>query len=866
MRRLQRFFSGKRAYLGLFILSLFVAVLSHGFFIVEYFNGKFMTGINDGLSQMLPFKQLLYDEYAQGNFFYSDKFGMGGGTYSQLGYYFSTSIFFIMSVGVTFLLELFGIIGKPDLFYWASTLIPISIIRVTLIIFVTTLYFKYMKLATWPAFIGAVLYGTSVIYFRHVTYWEFFADAMVWLPILLYGVEKIIREGRIGWFVFAIALNMFDNFYFAYINFLLAGIYIVFRWVFSLADKETKIFKQIKMYLVGGFVGFGISAVAFVPAVYGYLNNHRIPYEAKIWLVGTADNPLVDGRVIVIPALVMLFLFAKPFYQEKRFKFFAVLTIFSIVIHFSPMVGSIFNGFSAPQYRWEYFLALVAAGVVATGLGQLGKLQRKNIIFAVSMVAVLYVLAYVVDPFLPFDSWQGAYLVYAALATGALYVSLIWKNNPRTVVLLSIFIVAISLYTSNFFQYVKLSVAGDVRESSLEFMQGDAYIHDDQLEIVREIRAREGDAFYRIDWMTPLRNNTPLVQGFNGFSVYSSILNKELLYFYLYDLEIDMGRESVSRYGTLGNRANLASMLAGKYYIAKSTDKNVPYGFEEVYTVGDYTAYENVNVLPFVRTTSKAYVEEDFADREKLTREQAMLDGVILKKAPAEKNAPPIEEDIFPEMTVEEIGATYSKGILEVTDATGGIDLVMPGEKLFAEDYYVAFNLHNFAEKAGYKLKVNEYTTFRKKNNSIYKTGVEDLTIRVQAAEKIAIRLPKGKYQLTDMQVFAEDYHMLAAEKQASNADIPFVWEKNKVSLTYDNVKNEQYMMLPIPFEKGWELTVNGEKAELLEANYAFMALELEDGENEVKLVYTPPYFMPTLIVSIISVLAAVVIVRRRGK
>ena len=64
----------------------------------------------------------------------------------------------------------------------------------------------------------------------------------------------------------------------------------------------------------------------------------------------------------------------------------------------------------------------------------------------------------------------------------------------------------------------------------------------------------------RIDWFAPTRNNTPIVQEFNGMSVYSSILNKHLLHFYYEDLQIDMPFESVSRYAS-GVRTNLYSLL-----------------------------------------------------------------------------------------------------------------------------------------------------------------------------------------------------------------------------------------------------------------------------------------------------------------
>lgn len=865
---MKRFVKGNKKYIFLILLSLLVAILSHMFFISEWFNGRFMTGVGDGVSQMLPFKQLLYDEYTSGNFFYSKQFGMGGGTYSQLSYYFSTSIFFIGSVIVTFGLEKLGLIVEPDLFYWANTLVPISIIRVTLIIFVTTLYFKYLKINDRSAFIGAVIYGTSVIYFRHVAYWEFFADAMLWLPILLYGIEKIIREKQVGWFIFAIALNFFDNFYFSYINILLATIYIVFRWIFTLTDEETKISKQISLYVFGGIIGLGISAVSLVPAVYGYLNNHRIPYEAAIPIFGTADNPLLDGRIIVIPTFVVLCLFLKPLYEKKLFKFFAGLTIVSIILHFSPIIASVFNGFSAPQYRWEYFLALVMAGVVAVGLEQIRIVSRKNIITALSCSAILYLIAYFVDPFLPFPNWQAAYLVFAAIATCIVFASLIWKNNSRVVVFISIFLLVVSVYTSNFYQSVKLSEMGGIKESSYEWMHSDAYIGADQTEIIKKIQANEKADFYRIDWMTPTRNNTPIVQQFNGFSVYSSILNKHLLYFYLNDLEIDMGRESVSRYGTLGNRAYLASLLAGKYYIAKNADANVPYGFDKLYTVGDYTAYENTNVLPFVRTTKTVYAEADFVNLPAITKERAMIDGIILKESHDEIANPPLEQDIIEDVTVKNIDAVLEGDILEVTGETGGIDLIMDHPSSDVEDYYVTFELKRLEKNEGFNLSVNEYTTSRKKNSSIYKTGVETLTIRVSAADKIAIRLPKGKYELTNLQVYEADYEVLRGAKRVSEqkADVSYVWSGNKVALTYDNQTDERYMTLPIPFEKGWRLFVNGKKQDVLQANYAFIGLSLEDGVNDIKLVYYPPYFWIALMTTLFSIIAAGLLTWRKRK
>ncbi|MFC5591828.1 YfhO family protein [Sporosarcina soli] len=843
----------------LVIGSLLIAITSHLFFLMEWTEGRYMTGPGDGLSQMLPFKQLLYQEYVNGNFFYSANFGYGGGTLSQLGYYFSTSIFFHLTVLITFILVSVHILQEPTLFYWADSLLVISIIRVTLIIVVTTRYFRFMKLDAIPAFIGASVYGTSVIYFRHVTYWEFFADAMVWLPLLLFGVEKIIREQKLGWFIFGVAINLMDNFYFSYVNFLLCLFYIIARWIISLERNEVGKLRQTQLFLVGGVAGLGISAIFFIPSVYGYLHNYRPPYEGSISLFEAVDNPLLNGRVIVLPAFVVLCIFLFSFYRNRLFRLFACLTILSTILHFSPQIGSMFNGFSAPQYRWEYFLSLMAGGVVAAALQMIKQVKMRELGIALMAMALVYSVSFIVDPKLSISSWKGGYLAISAVIVSFLLIWYGWKRDRLSHLLLALSIALTSVYVANIFQEVKLSNAGNVKDSSRSYMMSDAYNGEDQRELIQRVQAQENDPNARIDWMTDTRNNTPIVQEFKGMSVYSSILNEHLLHFYLFDLAIDMGRESVSRYASLGDRANLYSILEGKYMIAHKDQTSIPYGFEKLFTSGDYIAYKNDYILPFVRTTDTVFSEKDFNQTSPIAKERAMLDGIILKDAPKGQQEVIDSPNLIDQVSFQAVGGTYENDLLEITEEEGGLDLLIENGEQTVGDYYVSFYLRSVKNNRGSSespdelfLMVNEYETSRKINKSIYKTNVDDLTIRVAKNERIAIRLPKGRYQLKDLKLYEEDYTLLRAVKERSNSepDVPVKWERNTVEMTYDNRTGQTYMALPIPFEKGWNVYVNGQKKKLHQANFAFIGIELEDGMNDIKLVYYPPYFFLGLFIT----------------
>ena len=63
----------------------------------------------------------------------------------------------------------------------------------------------------------------------------------------------------------------------------------------------------------------------------------------------------------------------------------------------------------------------------------------------------------------------------------------------------------------------------------------------------------------------------------------------------------------------------------------------------------------------------------------------------------------------------------------------------------------------------------------------------------------------------------------------------------------------EQYVFMSIPYSKGWTATVNGQKATLLKADLAFMALRLPIGQHKVELTYHTPYLRLGGLISLLS-------------
>ena len=71
-----------------------------------------------------------------------------------------------------------------------------------------------------------------------------------------------------------------------------------------------------------------------------------------------------------------------------------------------------------------------------------------------------------------------------------------------------------------------------------------------------------------------------------------------------------------------------------------------------------------------------------------------------------------------------------------------------------------------------------------------------------------------------------------------------------KGSITTDKTS---LLFLSIPFDKGWELLVDGEKQELELVNFGFMGTILEKGRHEIDLKFTPPFLKEGIIFAIIG-------------
>ncbi|MCI8992675.1 MAG: YfhO family protein [Eubacterium sp.] len=140
----------------------------------------------------------------------------------------------------------------------------------------------------------------------------------------------------------------------------------------------------------------------------------------------------------------------------------------------------------------------------------------------------------------------------------------------------------------------------------------------------------------------------------------------------------------------------------------------------------------------------------------------------------------------------------------------------------------------------------------------------------------IEIKFPKrGVYTFGGMDIYCQPFTDYAdqTEQLRENTLENFDLHENEANVTEHitgtiNLQKPKILFLSIPYSDGWTAFVDGKETDILKANYAFMALDLDAGEHEIELRYRTPGLKTGIAVSCAGVVAVVLIVwfrKRKG-
>ncbi|WP_241955064.1 YfhO family protein [Staphylococcus agnetis] len=836
----------------IFLMALGVAAVVYVPVIYRFIvDGIIYSGNGDGFKQMMPFQRFLYDRFTHFSSLYDVSMGLGGDYYMDLAYYYSTSVVMYLNFIMIAIGQWLFHLNPSEISFWPANQIFTGFFKCMITFFVTYGMFREFHLKGKYRFIGAFLYSaSSVLYYFNFT-WSFFGDILIFLPLSIWGIERFFKQRKIGVFILAISLTLYSNFYFSYYETIALTAYLAYRIIFKHPEDIVSRWQKLYLLIPATMFSFCIASFGFVSGVRSFINNDRTLNQIFI-------SPIIDfsqkyhiftnGFYITLTFIVIVALCSFKLYRHYYFKMFAILTWCILIGSLSLYFDSFFNGFSAPQRRWVYLLALTTSGLIALWLKHFSELTLKDYVKALSPLVILAIFTVL---FSRGAMWWMIVGVLILILLG--YMS--WRAHSHSRWLMTVvislfvlqqFVLLMNYHTNNIAKY----------QSTMKDIDAPKYHSQPLQQKINQITSHQQD-LDRIDYMDSYAVNAGMIYKFNGVSLYSSIFDGNILEYYDKTMQINMEYDSNSTYRMLGNRANLYALWGVTDRIKKAPDQNLPYGLKVEDTIKDgATTWEharNTVHYPAAHLTSRIYDPKSL--KSPIDREHAMLLGVVSDQHKANSQLK-TNPNLISQATITERDAKILGNQLNVKETDGGVTIKLPEsvQKQF-KDYYIELDVELLQPNQPHYSDVNDFHQRRSNLDYQYRRFVTPVTVRVPVKDAIHIKLKKGTYRFQVNGIYGENYQTLRNAQHAVDP-VQVTRHRDRLDVTM-SPKKDSYLVLPIPYREGLYAKVNGEKRAITQGNGIQSIVPVHKGEHKLTVHYAIPYWPVLLILTIIGIFGA---------
>lgn len=897
------------------VYTLTFLALSLFLFLQFYLNGKSLVWKHDGVPQHLN-SLSYYGEYLRGilySLFVEHKckipmwdmhIGYGSDILTTLHYYVIGDPLTLLSVLV-----------KPE--HTEKLYEFLIFLRIYLAGITFSRYAFYHKNSKQAVFMGTMIYifagWTIYASMKH----PYFSNPMIYLPLILMGIDKIYRKEKPYIFIWSVALAGFSNFYFFYMLGIFMVLYAVFRFFEQFQDRSLKnISKWLGIFAVYSVIAVLIAAVVLLPVIlpvfgtdrfkaenYVPLFYDRIYYEKYLGcLIG--ENMIQWGvagySAVSLAGVFVLFSRRKKYRTLKAG--FVMLNLFLLL----PFAGHVLNGFSYVSNRWIWAYGMLIAYIFVKIYPDLFTLtlKEKRRMFVISLVYCGLAL------FWNASRTQRNLMavlilsisVFVILTYGTVFV----KKKNLTIMLSGLLIAGIG-----FNIYYQYSLEKDYLSEFAE--QGEAM---SKLEAGTDLAVLDAgdDSLYRYDQMDALScENSSMHMGTNGTSYYFSVASESIGRFFD---EMYLNTPWEQHYENLDSRTILDRLAAVKYFVVdKNENRYLPYGFTEVKGESkkekkEYKAYQNNIELPLGYTYDSYIPRSEYEKMSVTEKQQALLQGVVMEDSFLPETEPVYNDKELSYRMIAGKGVKVKDGKITVTKENAILKLVFHGLS-DSETYLVTENLNydglsprelisdkkwekmtpyeqnqvlyennnwrywKESQKASIKVSGNfpaktiriftdKYNAYSGKHNFLCNTGYDK-------NNRTSIMLTfenTGVYTFDSIKVISQPVKELDTQteklKQETLEDVKLVTNGLEGKISVSELK---VLLIALPYSKGFKAYVDGKETELKEADTMYMALELEPGEHEIRLTYCTPYLPAGFSLTCIGILCySVVVLKNRKK
>ncbi len=627
-------------------------------------------------------------------------------------------------------------------------------------------------------------------------------DCLILLPICAYGCYELIRKQRMICLVIATALNVMFCWYTAYISILFLCIFVLVEFIDFVTEEgfSWKLMLDRALRFAGGIaLGLLLSAWTFLPTILAMSKG---------------------GPVLALGPLLKT-------------------SLKSLIRGFLPCMWV--NNDSTPQFYCGIIMMLLAASLLVNRTVSI-KTRIATLVVTITLVAssVLSPLEYI---------WCGMRVPNGFYSRTAFLLSFfaLWaagyalqKLNERptlrrahrpAIIMPLLALTAIELFANAHVMWNQLYTGYSEEANS-------AYVAT-ATNTITAIQSQDSASFYRIDRTITRADsaalNEGLALGYNQLSSYSSANNPQAI-----ALLNSLGYSSVGEFSTRYAEPILAvdALLGVKYAIAE----HAPVGYTAMPELAGSanSVYKNPFALSLGIAASRD-IQNCTLDGENPFEKQNDLYGKILGR----------KIELYTKIEATQTLDSQNLRQWNVTVPSGSIGYLYINKDAIAGSYWPA------ALTIDQRTIENE--AWRFDNNIRQIADASDApsqhTVSIGVAEGYT-DMPQDNepvFYALNLDVFKQIINELKTSEFS-----PTVFEDGRIEGEY-TAKDDSNLLLSVPYDEGWNVTVNGTAAELTPAaDKGLSSLNLQKGANRIVMTYKTPGALAGLAVSLATVIALV--------
>ncbi len=797
------------------------------------------------------------------------------------------------------LLSVFVPADKTEILYEILIFLRIYLAGISFSIY--CFYHKNPKQAT---FIGTLIYifagWTIYAAMKH----PYFSNPMIYLPLVLMGIDKIYKKEKPWLFIWATAISAMSNFYFFYMICIFMFLYAAFRYFGLFSERRIKDILIWFVKFIGYYaVALMMAAAIFLPVIMTLFGTERFQVENyiplfydKIYYEKYLGNLIgenmiqwgVAGYSAVAMAGVFVLLSKKKKYLDLKLGF-VILNVFLLI----PFAGHVLNGFSYVSNRWIWAYGMMIAYIFVKAYPEFFALtiKEKKKIFV--MVIIYCVLALFAQAARTQRNMAAVIVLVLAVFTVTSYGNIFQQGKYLCGMLCILLVASIMLSVSYQYSFEK--------DYLVEFAASDEAIDKLKSDTDQAVKNTGDTTLYRYDQYGTLPyDNTSMYMGTNSTAYYFSLANSNISKFFN---EMYLNTPWEQHYENLDSRTILDCLAAVKYFVISGDNyKYLPYGYnKEKGSAGsgknECRAYTSDSALPLGYTYEKYIPESEYEKMDVVKKQQALLDGVVLEDSSLPKASTYFDDESMEYRLEAGDGCNVSEGKIKVTREGAQLKLAFKG-LTDSETYLIADNLDYDSLSPRELVSNNSFQkmTEYEQNKILH----EDSLWRYWKETKEAAMTISSNDVQKQLKIFTDKYNAYSGRHDflcnlgysgSGKRTITITFQNTGV-YTYDQlrvvcqpvkgieektgklgeetlqnikqdtneitgtitVSDKKALVLAVPYNDGFTAYVDGKKTEIKKANTMYMAVELEKGTHEIRLVYCTPYLKVGLCLSALGI------------